>query len=121
VIKRTLRKDFPEQNAIEAIRPGLSADEVPKKMREIVGIAGNIKHRSLKNDDTPGCLPRAQIPFNIMTGRHWHFESGEPYLPFAASWRVDAYSRYPSRRQSSRSLARRVQRASFRFCRHRRC
>jgi ABC-type antimicrobial peptide transport system permease subunit len=37
-------------------------------MREIVGVAGNVKHRSLRNDDTPEMyLPQTQIPFNIMT------------------------------------------------------
>jgi putative ABC transport system permease protein len=69
VNERFAEKVFPGQNAIgKRIKPGFSADEGPEKMREIVGIAGNVKHRSLKNDDTPEMyLPQTQIPFNIMT------------------------------------------------------
>jgi len=69
VNERFAEKVFPGQNAIgKRIKPGFSADDGPEKMREIVGIAGNVKHRSLRNDDTPEMyLPQTQIPFNIMT------------------------------------------------------
>ena len=37
-------------------------------MREIVGVVGNVKHLSLKNEDSPEMyLPQTQIPFNIMS------------------------------------------------------
>jgi len=69
VNERFAEKVFPGQNAIgKRIKPGFSADDAPEKMREIVGIAGNVKHRSLRNDDTPEMyMPQTQIPFNIMT------------------------------------------------------
>ena len=69
VNERFAEKVFPGQNAIgKRIKPGFSADDGPEKMREIVGIAGNVKHRSLRNDDTPEMyMPQTQIPFNIMT------------------------------------------------------
>jgi putative ABC transport system permease protein len=69
VNERFAEKVFPGQNAVgKRIKPGFSADEGPEKMREIVGISGNVKHRSLRNDDTPEMyLPQTQIPFNTMT------------------------------------------------------
>jgi putative ABC transport system permease protein len=69
VNERFAEKVFPGQNAVgKRIKPGFSADDGPEKMREIIGIAGNVKHRSLRNDDTPEMyLPQTQIPFNIMT------------------------------------------------------
>ncbi|HMG06827.1 MAG TPA: ABC transporter permease [Chthoniobacterales bacterium] len=69
VNERFAAKVFPGQNAVgKRIKPGFAADEGPEKMREIVGVAGNVKHRSLRNDDTPEMyLPQTQIPFNIMT------------------------------------------------------
>ena len=37
-------------------------------MREIVGVVGNVKHLSLRNDDSPEMyLPRTQIPFDIVS------------------------------------------------------
>lgn len=62
-------KYFPGQNALgKRIAPGFSADNEKPKMREIVGIVGNVKHRSLRTEDTPEMyLPQTQIPFNIMT------------------------------------------------------
>jgi putative ABC transport system permease protein len=60
---------FPGQNVIgKRIRPGFSVDNTGEKMREIIGIVGNVKHLSLKNEDSPEMyLPRTQIPFDIMT------------------------------------------------------
>ncbi len=69
VNERFAQKVFPGENALgKRIKPGFSADEGPEKMREIVGIVGNVKHRSLRYEDTPEMyLPQTQIPFNIMT------------------------------------------------------
>jgi putative ABC transport system permease protein len=63
------RKYFPGQNAVgKQIAPGFSADNDKPKMREIIGVVGNVKHRSLRNDDTAEMyLPQSQIPFNITT------------------------------------------------------
>jgi putative ABC transport system permease protein len=37
-------------------------------MREIVGVVGNVKHLSLKNEDSPEMyLPQTQIPFAVMS------------------------------------------------------
>ncbi|MGB8340327.1 MAG: ABC transporter permease [Chthoniobacterales bacterium] len=62
-------KYFPGQNAIgKQITPGFSADDQKPKMREIIGVVGNVKHRSLRNEDTPEMyLPRTQIPIHRMT------------------------------------------------------
>src|SRR5262249_29897753 len=46
------KKFFPGQNAIgKQITPGFSADNNDPRVREIVGVVGNVKHRSLRNDD----------------------------------------------------------------------
>ena len=38
------------------------------KMREIIGVVGNVKHLSLRKEDSPEMyLPRTQIPFDIMS------------------------------------------------------
>ena len=69
VNERFANKFFPGQNALgKRITPGFAADDNGEKMREIVGIVGNVKHLALKNDDSPEMyLPRTQIPFNIMS------------------------------------------------------
>ncbi|MGI8481605.1 MAG: ABC transporter permease [Chthoniobacterales bacterium] len=69
VNERFANKFFPGQNVIgKRIKPGMGADDSGEKMREIVGVVGNVKHLSLKNDDSPEMyLPRTQIPFNIMS------------------------------------------------------
>jgi putative ABC transport system permease protein len=68
VNERFVAKFFPGQNVVgKRIMPGFSADEKGEKMREIVGVVGNVKHLSLKNDDSPEMyLPQTQIPFNIL-------------------------------------------------------
>ena len=65
VNERFANKFFPGQNVLgKRIKPGFSADETGEKMREIVGVVGNVKHLALKNDDSPEMyLPRTQIPF----------------------------------------------------------
>jgi putative ABC transport system permease protein len=69
VNERFANKFFPGQNVMgKRIKPGLSADDKGEKMRDIVGVVGNVKHLSLKNDDSPEMyLPRTQIPFDIVS------------------------------------------------------
>jgi putative ABC transport system permease protein len=64
---RFVTKYFPGQNAIgKRIMPGFAADESGEKMREIVGVVGNVKHLALKNDDSPEMyLPQTQMPFGV--------------------------------------------------------
>ncbi len=48
--------------------PGMGADDSPEKMREIVGVVGNVKHLALKNEDSPEMyLAQTQIPFSVMS------------------------------------------------------
>jgi putative ABC transport system permease protein len=63
------KKFFPGENIIgKRIKPGFSADDKGEKMREIVGVVGDVKHRSLRSEDTPEMyLPQTQIPFNVMS------------------------------------------------------
>jgi putative ABC transport system permease protein len=69
VNERFAQKFFPGQNVIgKRIKPGFAADDSGEKMREIVGVVGNVKHLALKNEDSPEMyLPQTQIPFNIMS------------------------------------------------------
>jgi putative ABC transport system permease protein len=69
VNERFASKFFPGQNVIgKRIKPGFAADNSGEKMREIVGVVGNVKHLSLKNEDSPEMyLPRTQIPTHIMS------------------------------------------------------
>jgi putative ABC transport system permease protein len=62
-------KFFPGQNAVgKRITPGFSADNNEARVREIIGVVGNVKHRTLRNDDTPEMyLPQTQMPFDVMT------------------------------------------------------
>jgi putative ABC transport system permease protein len=69
VNERFAEKFFPGQNVIgKRIMPGFSADDTGEKMREIVGVVGNVKHLSLKAEDEPEMyVPHTQIPFSIMS------------------------------------------------------
>jgi putative ABC transport system permease protein len=69
VNERFASKYFPGQNVIgKRITPGFAADNSGNKMRAIIGVVGNVKHLSLKNEDSPEMyLPRTQIPFDIMS------------------------------------------------------
>lgn len=69
VNERFVNKYFPGQNVIgKRIMPGFAADDTGEKMREIVGVVGNVKHLALKNEDSPEMyLPNTQIPFNIVS------------------------------------------------------
>jgi putative ABC transport system permease protein len=67
VNERFANKYFPGQNVLgKRIKPGFSADDTGEKMREIIGVVGNVKHLSLRNDDSPEqYLARTQIPMDI--------------------------------------------------------
>ncbi|MGZ5004079.1 MAG: ABC transporter permease, partial [Chthoniobacterales bacterium] len=69
VNERFAQKYFPGQNVIgKRIQPGFSADDNGEKMREIIGVVGNVKHLSLRKEDDPEMyLPRTQIPFDVMS------------------------------------------------------
>jgi predicted permease len=69
VNERFVQKFFSGQNVLgKKIQPGFSADETGEKWREIIGVVGNVKHLSLKNDDSPEMyLPRTQIPIGSMS------------------------------------------------------
>ncbi len=69
VNERFAQKFFPGQNALgKRIMPGFAADDTGEKMREIVGVVGNVKHLALKNEDSPEMyVPQTQIPFSIMS------------------------------------------------------
>ena len=69
VNERFVQKFFPGQNPIgKRIQPGFSADDTGEKWREIIGVVANVKHLSLKNEDSPEMyLPRTQIPIGVMS------------------------------------------------------
>ena len=69
VNERFVQKFFPRQNPVgKRIQPGFTAEPGPEKMREIVGVVGDVKHVSLRDEDSPEMyLARTQIPFNIMS------------------------------------------------------
>ncbi|MEY2507134.1 MAG: hypothetical protein QOH01_1463 [Verrucomicrobiota bacterium] len=69
VNERFVQKFFAGQNVIgKRIKPGFSADDSGEKMREIVGVVGNVKHLSLKNEDSPEMyLAQPQMPLNVMS------------------------------------------------------
>ena len=47
-------KFFPGHNAVgKRIAPGFSAGDEKPLMREIIGVVGNVRHRSLRYDETP--------------------------------------------------------------------
>jgi len=64
VNERFAQKYFPGQNVIgKRIQPEFSADDNGEKVREIVGLVGNVKHLSLRNEDSPEMyLPETQMP-----------------------------------------------------------
>jgi putative ABC transport system permease protein len=69
VNERFASKYFPGQNVVgKRIMPGFAADDSGEKMREIIGVVGNVKHLSLKNEDSPEMyLPNTQLPFNVLS------------------------------------------------------
>jgi predicted permease len=69
VNERFVQKFFPGQNVLgKKIQPGFAADDSGEKWREIIGVVGNVKHLSLRNEDSPEMyLPRTQIPIGTMS------------------------------------------------------
>ena len=83
VNERFAQKFFPGQNIVgKRIQPGWSVGDEKPKMREIVGVVGNVRHLSLQKDFTPEMyVPATQIPINFVLDRSAHepFESRRPY------------------------------------------
>ena len=69
VNERFAARFFLGQNVIgKRIQPGFSADDSPEKIREIIGVVGNVKYSSLKNEDSPEMyVPRTQFPTHVMS------------------------------------------------------
>ena len=69
VNERFASKFFPGQNVVgKRIMPGFAADDTGEKMREIIGVVGNVKHLSLKNEDSPEMyMPNTQMPFSVLS------------------------------------------------------
>ena len=73
------RQFFPGENPIgKHIRPGISVDEKPSRMREIVGVVADVKFKDLTSEWKPTAyLPQAQVPigtFSVVART-----SGEPW------------------------------------------
>jgi putative ABC transport system permease protein len=69
VNQRFASKFFPGQDVIgKRITLGFSADDTGEKTRDIMGVVGNVKHSSLKNEDSPEMyLSRTQLPLDLMS------------------------------------------------------
>jgi len=64
------RQFFPGEEALgKRIQPGISTyDNEKTTMREIVGVVGDIRNRSLSTESKPAYyLPQTQVPFNQLT------------------------------------------------------
>jgi putative ABC transport system permease protein len=63
------QKFFPGEDPLgKRIKPGIATDETKPVMREIIGVVGDVKHKSLSaSADPEGYVPEAQIPFDTMT------------------------------------------------------
>jgi putative ABC transport system permease protein len=68
VNERFVQKFFPGQNVVgKHIEPGWGVGDEKPKMREIVGVVGNVRHLSLQNDFTPEMyVSAAQVPVNFV-------------------------------------------------------
>ena len=63
------RQYFPNEDPVgKRIKPGISTfDDEKSSMREIVGVAGNVRNRSLNTAPKPAYyVPQSQVPFNEM-------------------------------------------------------
>ena len=70
VTETFVRQHFPNEDPIgRRIKPGISSYEGEKPtMREIVGVVGDVKNRSLSTEPRPSYyVPQNQVPFNQMT------------------------------------------------------
>jgi putative ABC transport system permease protein len=68
VNERFAQKFFPGQSAVgKRIEPGWSVGDDKPKMRQIIGVVGNVRHLSLKKDFTPEMyVPATQIPIGLV-------------------------------------------------------
>jgi len=68
VNERFAQKFFPGQNVVgKRIQPGWGVGDEKPKMREIVGVVGNVRHLSLQKDFTPEMyVPAKQVPVNFV-------------------------------------------------------
>jgi putative ABC transport system permease protein len=66
---RFAQRFFPGEEVIgKRIKPSWSVEGKEEVMREIVGVVGNVKHLSLRNEDTPEVyLPQIQLPLSTLT------------------------------------------------------
>ena len=69
VNERFVQKFFPGKNAVgKRINPGWAIGDEKSVMRTIVGVVGNVKHRTLNMEFTPEVyLSASQIPMDSMT------------------------------------------------------
>ncbi|HSY60039.1 MAG TPA: ABC transporter permease, partial [Terriglobales bacterium] len=69
VTESLARQFFPGENPIgKHIRPGISVDDKPSRMREIVGVVGDVKFKDLADEWYPtSYLPQSQVPIGSMT------------------------------------------------------
>ncbi len=67
--ERFAQKYFPGQDPVgKQMKPDWAVGNQPAQMRQIVGVAGNAKHLSLKEDFAPEMyLPVAQVPYSVAT------------------------------------------------------
>ncbi len=67
VNQRFADKFFPGEDVIgKRITPGMSVDPGDALPREIIGVVGNVKFRSLRDDFTPEMyMPATQMPFDV--------------------------------------------------------
>src|SRR6201981_575615 len=63
------RQFFPGENPIgKRIHPGISVDEKPSRMREIIGVVADVKFKNLTSEWMPTTyVPQAQIPIGRLT------------------------------------------------------
>jgi putative ABC transport system permease protein len=54
VNQKFVDKFFPGQDVVgKRLKPGWSADKDDPQMREVIGVVGNVKHQSLRREETP--------------------------------------------------------------------
>lgn len=72
IVTETFAKQFfPNEDAIgKRIKPGISSiEDEPSTMREIVGVVGDVRNRSLNTESKPAYyVPQTQVPFSQMVG-----------------------------------------------------
>jgi putative ABC transport system permease protein len=70
IVNESLARQFsPGENPIgKHIRPGISVDDKPSRMRQIVGVVADVKFKDLTSEWTPtSYVPQAQIPIGSLT------------------------------------------------------